>query len=170
LNGYFDPSGDLSLLFNPANPYVKYRMNIWSNTSSNLPTQTSNNFTGNIFSSDTTAGTVSYSQTAVNLVSSVSTNLPKPIYRLSYVLAAPLTLPAGQYWFSHDASVRATPGATSTSQTISLEDLHNIISLQHVSPGNVTHFSFFGQEMTFEDSYILPGAVTVRPSAVVEHR
>jgi len=170
LNAYFDALGSTTLPFNPANPYVKYRMNVWSNTSGVLPDETGN-FTGNIFSSDTTAGTFSYSVTNVNMISSISTNAPKPIYRLSYVLAAPLTLPAGQYWFSHDASVRATPTATSTSSdAISLDDFQRIISSQHVSSGNVTHFSFFGREMTFEDSFALPGSVTVKPSAVIEHR
>jgi uncharacterized protein (TIGR03437 family) len=169
VNAYFDALGSTTLPFNPANPYVKYRMNIWSNTSGVLPDETGN-FTGNIFSSDTTAGTFSYSATNVNMVSSISTNAPKPIYRLSYVLATPLTLPAGQYWFSHDASVRASPAATSTSDAISLDDFQRIISSQHVSGRNVTHFSFFGREMTFEDSFALPRAVTVRPSAVIEHQ
>jgi hypothetical protein len=170
LVGYFDALGDVSLPFNPANPYVKYRMNIWSNTSSVLPTET-NNYTGNIFSSDTTAGTFSYSQTGVNMVSSNTANLPKPIYRISYVLAAPLTLPAGAYWFSHDASVRATPAATSTSssQSLTLEDFSRLISMGPKNP-KTTQFSFFGRPMSYEESFELPGTFTVLPSAVIEHR
>jgi hypothetical protein len=169
LIGYFDPSGSLSLPFNPANLYVKYRMNIFSNTAGILPKETGT-FTGDIFSSDTTAGTFSYSQTAVNMVSSSPTAVPKPIYLLSYVLAAPLTLPAGTYWFSHDASVRATPGATSTSsQSLTLDDFSRLMSLRPEHP-KTTDFSFFGRQMSYEDSFTLPGAFTVLPSAVIEHK
>ena len=170
LVGYFDAAGDISLIFNPANPYVKYRMNIWSNTSSFLPTQTTT-FAGNTFSSDTTAGTFSYSQTGVNMVSSNTTFLQKPIYRLSYVLAAPLTLPAGAYWFSHDASIRATPAATSTSsfQSLTLGEFSRLISMGPRNP-KTSEFSFFGRQMSFEESFDLPGEFTVLPSAVIEHR
>jgi len=170
LTGYFDAAGDISLIFNPANPYVKYRMNIWSNTSGLLPTQTAT-FAGNIFSSDTTAGSFGYSGTGVYMVSSNPAYLQKPIYRISYTLATPLTLPAGAYWFSHDASVRAAPAATSTSsfQSITLGEFSRLISMGPKNP-QTTEFSFFGRQMSFEESFELPGAFTVLPSAVIEHR
>ena len=88
--GYFDAAGSTTLPFNPANPYVKFRMNIFSNTVSILPKETGN-FVGDVFSSDTTAGTFSYFLTGSKLTSSVATDTPKPIYRLEYTLANPLT-------------------------------------------------------------------------------
>lgn len=171
LIGYFDALGSTALPFNPANPFVRYRMNIWSNVSGNLPDETSNMFTGNVFSSDTTAGTFSYSVTPVQMVSSITTNAPKPIYRLSYVLAAPLTLPAGSYWFSHDVAVRSQPATTSTSATpLSLEEFRHVTESQRQSQGDPMHFMFYGREMIGQDSWTLPEPVVVRPSAVIEHQ
>ena len=40
--GSFDALGSLTLPFDPSNPYGKYRMNIFSGTSSELPTETGN--------------------------------------------------------------------------------------------------------------------------------
>ena len=33
------------------------------------------------------------------------------IYRMQYTLSAPITLQAGEYWFSHDASIVPLPAA-----------------------------------------------------------
>jgi uncharacterized protein (TIGR03437 family) len=173
LIGYFDALGVLDLPFDPQNPYVRYRMNIWSSVSGNLPKETSN-FTGDVFSSDTTAGTFTFSDTGVKVISSIPPpqDLPKAIYRLSYRLASPLTLPAGEYWFSHDASVRALPATSSTAQMrlLSLDDLHQWISSQRPQQKGFVRFSLFGREMSFEDSWTLPEAVVVKPSAVIEHQ
>ena len=76
--GYFDSLGLLNLPFDPSNSYVKYRMNIWSNASGPLP-KTTGNFTGDVFSSDTTAGTFTFAGTGVNLISSGAGDAPKPI-------------------------------------------------------------------------------------------
>ncbi len=185
LIGYFDVLGNLTLPFDPANPYVRYRMNIFSNVSGTLPKETGN-FTGDIFSSDTTAGTFSYSDTGVKILSSVKTDTPKSIYRLSYKLATPLTLPAGEYWFSHDASVRAQPGSSSTAQfvlsqepmvvtsdvagpMISSEDFAGWIQSQGEIAKNPRKFNLFGRELTIDNSYQMPKGVVVRPSAVVAH-
>ena len=65
LIGYFDALGQLALPFDPANPYVQYRMNIWSNAAGPLP-KTTGNFAGDVFSSDKTAGTFSFADTGVN--------------------------------------------------------------------------------------------------------
>ncbi len=40
--GYFDATGVQALPFDPSNPYVQYRMNIWSNTTGPLPKTTGN--------------------------------------------------------------------------------------------------------------------------------
>ena len=163
--GYFDGNGSPSLPFDPANPYVKYRMNIWSNASG-LPKETSS-FTGDVWTSDTTAGTFSVSQTNVNRVSSVATALPDPLWRLSFKPTSPITLPAGDYWFSHDASIRDTPTSSdSTAQSINESELAGIMRMQPQS-GKSVKLSFFGREMTYTDSWKLPFAVQVRPTAPI---
>jgi hypothetical protein len=171
LIGYFDPDGDLQLPFDPTNPFVKYRMNIFSTASGNLPKETGS-YVGDIFSSDTTAGTFSYSATGASMVSSTPLTAPKPIYRLVYKLSAPLTLPAGQYWFEHDASVRSAAASSSTASrspvTMMREDeFGTLIKSQTVDPTSY-RFSLFGREMFLGSSWVLPGAVEVHPSASVQ--
>ncbi len=167
LTGYFDASGNITLPFDPANPYVKYRMNIWQNSPNpNLPGETGN-FTGSVFASDNAPGTFSYSDTGLKLVSSVPNAFPKPIYRLTYTLASPLTLQAGEYWFGHDASVRAQAAASSTARSITVEELSEYIFSQDGPRKDPVRFSLFGQEMLMEDSYQLPEAVVVRPSSPI---
>jgi hypothetical protein len=187
LIGYFDPGASNTLPFDPTNPYLKYRMNIFSSVAGPLPKETGS-FTGDIFSSDTAAGTFSFSATNVKMVSSVTTNNPKTIYRLSYQLTTPLTLPAGQYWFGHDASIRATPAASSTSsftespisvtdstgagvdspRTITEEELTSIVRKQVGRPIRPPqHINLFGTDVILEDSWNLPEPVVVRPSSPV---
>jgi uncharacterized protein (TIGR03437 family) len=178
LIGYFDTLGNLALPFDPQNGYIRYRMNIWSNVTGTLPKETGN-FTGDVFSSDSTAGTFSFSDTGVKIISSVKTDAPKSLYRLSYKLASPLTLPAGEYWFSHDAAIRAQPvqpssdAVTSTTgpvlPTVSSEDFEGWIRGQGEITKNPMKFFVFGRELSLENSYQIPRAVVVRPSAVVAH-
>ena len=166
--GYFDPGGSVTLPFDPSNPYIKYRMNIWTNAGG-TPTLTTgtNQFVGNTFSSDVTPGTFSYSDTKVQIISSASSNAPKSIYRLTYTLANPMILPAGEYWISHDASVRSTPGTSSTSIRIGEHELRDYITSQKVD-GATYRFNMFGRDMFFTNSYHLPTAVQVVPSSPVE--
>lgn len=183
LIGYFDTLGNLEVPFDPANGYVRYRMNIWSNASGTLPRETGN-FTGDVFSTDTTAGTFSYSDTGIKIRSSVATDAPKTLWRLSFKPAQPLTLAAGDYWFSHDASVRSQPAAQSTSMAvsgetaeflgpqapaISADELTRYLEAQGVRDERPTKVWFYGREMTYRNSRTLPGAVTVRPSAILVH-
>jgi hypothetical protein len=42
--------------------------------------------------------------------STVGSSPTQNIYRPQYTLAAPITLQAGEYWFSHDASIAAWMG------------------------------------------------------------
>jgi len=100
--GYFDGNGNPELRFDPASIYNRYRMNIWSNASGDVPTGPAG-FTGNVFSSDRTAGKSAFSATGVNRV--FRDGASDPIYRLAYTLDAPFTLEAGEYWFSHDVAV-----------------------------------------------------------------
>ena len=121
LVGYFDGDGNSDLPFDPQNPYVQYRMNIWSNLSGNVPKDTTS-YVGDVFSSDTVSGTATISDTGARRIFTDPTvpgrNVPDAIYRVSYKLTAPLTLEAGDYWFSHDVSVRSSPGTSSTSAAV----------------------------------------------------
>ena len=120
-------------------------------------------YVGDVFSSDTTAGAFSVSTSSVNRVSSNTTATPEPIWRLDYKLNSPVTLPAGEYWLSYDASIRDNPtSGTSTSASVSTSELADIIRLQSPS-GKAVKFSFFGRELTYQDSWILPFPVEVRP-------
>jgi hypothetical protein len=167
--GYFDALGLLALPFDPNNPYLQYRMNIWSNTTGPLP-KTTGNFVGDVFSSDTTAGSFSFADTGVRLVSSQATDAPKPIYRLTYQLASPLTLPAGEYWFSHDASVRTQPVKSSPAQSVTAEDLQRFITSQKPTPGEARRVFLYGVEMRMKNSWNLASPVTVRPARPIEQQ
>jgi uncharacterized protein (TIGR03437 family) len=169
LVGYFDALGNTTLPFDPSNAYVKYRMNIFSTAPGNLPTENASPFVGDVFTSDTAAGTFAYTDTGVKMISSVPTDDPKVIYRLSYTLNTPITLQPGQYWFSHDASVRANAATTSTSKSIGVDELKAYISSQKVEEKSYI-INLFGREMYLKNSFSLPFAVQVRPSAPVAPR
>jgi uncharacterized protein (TIGR03437 family) len=167
MEAYFDALGSVALPFDPANPFVKYRMNIFSNASG-LPKQNATNpFVGDVFSSDTVAGTFTYVDSGARMTSSVATNVPKVIYRLTYTLASPITLPPGSYWFANDASIRATAAASSTANSITEREFTDYIARHQVDPKQY-RFSFFGQEMFLTDSLSLPSAVRIRPNSPIE--
>ncbi len=106
LIGYFarsaTPGDALTNGFNPDSPSIGYRMNIWSNVSGDLLPTNTGSFDGDVFTSDTAAGTFTWSDTGFNRIGSSSV---QDIYRLTYTLASPIALEAGEYWFSHDAVV-----------------------------------------------------------------
>lgn len=165
--GYFDCNGSATLPFDDQNPYIKYRMNIWSNV--NGAPKDTGNFVGDVFTSDTAGGTFSISTTSVSRISSSTTNAPDAICRLDYKPTTPITLAAGDYWFSHDASIRATPavGGTSTSQSITITELRTVIDMQKTAnTGKRTTVNFFGKSLFYEESWKMPIAVEVRPSAI----
>ncbi|MDP1990970.1 MAG: PEP-CTERM sorting domain-containing protein [Syntrophales bacterium] len=104
LIAYFDANSG----FDPNNPSIAYRMNIWSNmTGDLLPAMAS--FTGDVFSSDNVVGTFTNGDTGVDRIfGSDYAYMHDDILRLTYTLNAPITLAAGEYWFSSDAVI-ATP-------------------------------------------------------------
>jgi hypothetical protein len=104
--GYFDGTGYYGN-FDPDNPVVGYRMNVWNCVmDGSYPMPSNDTFTGDVFSSDTTAGTFSWSDTGVaRHYSGWGEGVTDPIYRLEYTLDTPLVLPAGEYFFSHDATI-----------------------------------------------------------------
>jgi hypothetical protein len=106
--GYFDPTNG----FIPNNLLIGYHMSFWSayqdlpetKPTSYMPTVAS--FTGDGFDSLTTPGTFSVSYTEVDRIFPTSMDRePDPIWRLVYQLDAPVTLPAGVYFFSHNAVI-----------------------------------------------------------------
>ena len=88
--------------------------------------------------------------------------------------------------FSHDASVRALPAASSTAQVVTseapfvvypsnqvpartMEDFENWIRSQGEIVRNPSRFFLFGYELSVDNSYQLPNAVVVQPRAIVAH-
>ena len=108
--GYFD-NGVYG--FDPDNPNIAYRMNIWSsfqdnpggNPNSYMPAVAS--FTGDVFSSSTTSGNFIWSDTGVDRIfPDWSGYAPDDIFRMTFTLDTPVVLPSGVYFFSHDAIIR----------------------------------------------------------------
>ena len=60
--GYFDPNSG----FNPNSQYIEYEMNIWSNVDGDLLPVNTGGFNGDVFTSDSTAGTFSWGDTGVD--------------------------------------------------------------------------------------------------------
>lgn len=118
LAGYFTYSGDpndpLTGPFDPNDSSLAYHMNIFSNVIGDLLPTNTGSFAGNVFSSDAAAGAFSWSDTGFDRFGSTS---QQNIYRLVYDLNTPITLAAGEYWFSHDASIVPEP-ATMTLVTL----------------------------------------------------
>ena len=113
--GYFDATAGLD----PADPNLAYRMNIWSSTTPyegavNVaydPVNT-NSFVGDVFSSDTTAGTMAWSDSGVDRVFGTdSGSMTDDIFRLTYTLDNAITLQPGVYFFSHDAAIVPEPAS-----------------------------------------------------------
>lgn len=105
VTGYFDAYAG----FDPSNPEIAFRMNIWSNLQGNLLPAVAD-FTGDIFSSDSSAGTFTWGDTGVDRIFGADYgNQQDDILYLTYTLDTPITLEAGEYWFSHDAAVVPEP-------------------------------------------------------------
>ncbi len=102
--GYFDPTNG----FDPDNPNIAYRMNIWSNIDiGTAKTPSVASFTGDVFSSDATAGTFSWGDTGVDRIFGDDYgNITDDIFYLTFHPDNPITLPAGEYWFGHDAIIQ----------------------------------------------------------------
>ena len=99
--GYFDENAG----FDADNPLVSFRMNIWSNLEGDLLPAVAD-FTGDVFSSDNTAGTFTWEDTGVDRIFGDDYgNITDDIMLLTYTLDTPITLAAGEYWFSHDAII-----------------------------------------------------------------
>ena len=110
LTGYFAYSGILSDPltgpFDPDDPALAYHMNIFSNVFGDLLPTNTGSFAGDVFASDSAGGAFSWSDTGFDRIGSTS---QQDIYRLDYTLSDPMVLAAGEYWFSHDASIIPEP-------------------------------------------------------------
>jgi len=126
--GYFDGNGQAELPFDPNNIYNRYRMNIWDDNPDHMPVN-SGSFVGNRFSSDKAGGAFSVSDTGVSRVFQDGTR--DPIYRLRYVLDAPIVLDAGVYWFSHDVG---EPKAAAASGSVTAEAVGASSAQQYPRP------------------------------------
>lgn len=113
LIGYFEANGPRELPFDPANIYNRFRMNIWANKSPNDTPGFTENFAGDVFSSDAVEGQFAFSNTGVERVFQSGVRIP--IFRVVLNLKSPFTLPPGEYWFSHDTAV---PVASSSQKAI----------------------------------------------------
>lgn len=111
ITGYFlvshDP-GSPANGFDPNNSKLQFHSNIFSEVSGELPKNTGS-FAGDVFGSDSTPGTFSWSDTGYDRIGGAGS--VSDIYRLTYTLNAPITLAAGDYYFSHDASVVPLPSS-----------------------------------------------------------
>jgi hypothetical protein len=92
--------------FDPANPLIEFHSNIWSNESEGLLPTYTGSFVGDVFSSDTTSGSFSWSDTGYDRTGSTS---QQNIYRLVYTLDEPITLAPGTYWFGTNATIVPEP-------------------------------------------------------------
>lgn len=106
--GYFDAASG----FDPANPLISYRVNIWSNVPGDLLPSVAS-FTGDVFSSDVATGTFTWSDTGVDRVFGTDRgSITDDILSLTYILDTPITLQPGEYWFSHDAVIIPEPATS----------------------------------------------------------
>jgi hypothetical protein len=110
--GYYDENSG----FDSDSPSIRYDMNIWSayqdnptgNPNSYMPTVAS--FTGDVFSAKSAAGAFSWAYTGVDRIfGDDAANKHDEIWKLTYTLNTPITLPAGEYFFSHDAEIAVVP-------------------------------------------------------------
>ena len=87
-------------------------MNIWSNqgTGVNIGPVNTGSFAGDVFSSDFIPGIFSWGDTGVDRIYGADYGYAHDdIFYLALQLDNPITLPAGEYWFSHDATVVPEP-------------------------------------------------------------
>jgi hypothetical protein len=117
LTGYFltntgGDNGTVQAGFDPSNPNISYRMNIFSSLTGGDPNvrevTNTGSFTGDVFSTDNTGGTFAFSDTGYDRVG--GSGLVSSVYRLTYTLDTPMVLQPGEYFFSHDAAVPEPTG------------------------------------------------------------
>ena len=105
ITGYFDAVSG----FDPDSAEIGYRMNIWSNADGDLLPAVAS-FAGDVFTTDGAAGAFSWGDTGVDRVFGADDGyLTDDILYLSFKLDTPITLEAGEYWFSHDAVIKPVP-------------------------------------------------------------
>ncbi|MBN1908823.1 MAG: PEP-CTERM sorting domain-containing protein [Pirellulales bacterium] len=109
ISGYFSSScgGEIDLSY----PF-DFAMNIFSEEDGTMMPTNTGGFDGDVFCSDFVPGTFSISDTNVDRIyEGVSWSPTDRIMRLTYTLDSPVTLPAGEYYFSHTAQVVPEPAS-----------------------------------------------------------
>lgn len=108
--GFFDANAGLD----PFSEFLQYNMNIWSSTvvgADLLPTNTGS-FIGDVFSTHTSGGTITVTDSNVDRVYGANDgSVTDDIFRVEFKLDAPITLAAGEYFFSHDAAIVPEPSS-----------------------------------------------------------
>lgn len=107
---FFDSTAGLD----PFSDLLLFSMNIWSSTLVSgdlLPTNTGS-FIGDVFSTHTTGGTTTVTDSGIDRVFGVNDgSITDDIFRLEFELDTPITLAAGEYFFSHDAAIVPEPSS-----------------------------------------------------------
>ncbi len=125
--GYYDENSG----FDSSSPLIQFDMNIWSavqdnpagNPNSWMPSVAS--FTGDVLSAKSTPGTLAWSDTGVDRIFGDDfSNAHDDIFRLTFALDTPMTLPAGTYFFSHDAEIIPEPATCTLLGLAGLALLH----------------------------------------------
>ena len=109
ISGFFDANAGLD----PDHPALSYHMNIWSavhDTGNYFDPANTGGFTGDVWSSDSASGTMSWSDTGVDRVyyglpAAATPEWTDDIWELNFSLSESITLDPGVYFFSHDATV-----------------------------------------------------------------
>jgi hypothetical protein len=112
ITGYFvvqhNPADPNAFQFDPNDPDIRFHANNFSEVGGELPANTGS-FQGDVFTSDHTPGTFSWSDTGYDRTG--GSGIASDIYRLNFTLDTPITLAAGDYYFSHDATIVPLPKA-----------------------------------------------------------
>jgi PEP-CTERM motif len=113
ISGFFDANAGLD----PDDPGLSYHMNIWSAvhvTGTTFDPVNTGGFTGDVWSSDSADGSMSWSDTGVDRVyyglpAATDPLWTDDIWELNYALDDAITLGPGVYFFSHDATINPVP-------------------------------------------------------------
>ena len=95
--------------FDPLSPLTSPNINVWSNVSGDLLPTNTGSFEGNVLALEGKLGSSNFSVSSTGVSREFADGTLDPIYKLTYTFDAPITLAAGEYWFSHDAAIAPVP-------------------------------------------------------------
>jgi len=104
---YNTPGG---IAFQMYSPLIGYRMNIWSDVAGEPIPMNTGSFNGDVYTTDGKGGSFVVAPTGVNIVYGTDLgSVTNPIYSVTFTPPEDITLPAGNYWFSSDATILTIP-------------------------------------------------------------